>query len=212
MELCGGRMSALPSIKGAVFSLAVEEVSKLVSAGGISRDELARRLQPGDLEILAEPVQVTQWYDIRIYARFVELLRDVEGGGSDDYLRRRGARSAERLIHAGVYQQLEYLNRLQVAKTQDPKERFLAFGRDLRLLTTLSASVYNFMRWESNPDPELPGRHRIEVSEAGPLPTLFDPHIEGFINRMTVQGGEPDLWQARRVRPGLLVFAMTRPL
>jgi hypothetical protein len=205
-------MSALPSIKGAVFSLAVEELSKLVSAGRISQAELARRLEPGDLELLSGPVQVTQWYDIRVYARLVELLRDVEGDGSDDYLRRRGARSAERLIHAGVYQQLEYLNRLQVTKVQDPQERFLAFARDLRLLTTLSASVYNFMRWESRPDPGHPDRHRIDVSEAGPLPTIFDPHIEGFINRMTAQGGEQDLWCARRARPELLLFEMTRPL
>ncbi len=205
-------MPVAPSVKGAVFSLAVEEVSKLVSAGRISEDELERRLEPGDLGILAGPVQGTLWYDIRVYARLVELLRDVDGGGSDDYLRRRGARSAERLIHAGVYQQLEYLNRLQVAKAQDPEERFLAFGRDLRLLTTLSASVYNFMRWEPRPDPDHPGRHRIDVIEAGPLPTIFDPHIEGFVNRMTVQGGEPDLWRARRARPDHLLFEMTRSL
>jgi len=203
-------MPALPSIKGSLFSGIAESVLKLVSSGQISRDELGRRLEPGDLEILDQVVQLTQWYDIRLYERLVVLLRDVEGGGHNEYLRQRGAAAAERLLKAGLYQQMEYLSRTQAGKVTDPKERFLAFGRDLRLLTTLSASLLNFSRWQVQPDPEWPDRYRIEISEATAYPEVLAWQTDGLMNRMATQHGKPNLWSWERVRPDLIVFRMTR--
>jgi hypothetical protein len=205
-------MPALPSIKGSLFSSIAESVLKLVSAGQISRDELRRRLAPGDLEILDQVVQLTQWYDIRRYERLVELLRDVEGGGHNEYLKQRGAQAAERLLKAGLYQQMEYLSRTQAGKASDPQERFLAFGRDLRLLTTLSASLLNFSRWQVQPDPEWADRYRIEISEATAYPEVLAWQTDGLMNRMATQHGEPNLWSWERVRPDLIVFRMNRSL
>jgi len=145
-------MPDIPSIKGGVFSLAVEDLSKLLSDDKISQEELERRLEPQDIAYLDEMVSATKWYPIRSYARILALLRDVEGGGSNDYLRGRGARSAETLLQAGLYQQLAYLKRTQLEQENEPRARFLAFGRDLRLLCTLSASILNFGHWESKPD------------------------------------------------------------
>ena len=142
----------------------------------------------------------------------LELLKDVEGDGSDDYLRRRGAQSAERLLDAGLYQQLEYLNRTQLANTADSLDRFLAFGRDLRLLTTLSGSIYNFTRWESQIDPEIGNRYKIQVSDAKAFPDLMGCAAEGFINRMAKQHGQADLWRWQRAAPDLIVFRMIRDL
>jgi len=152
------------------------------------------------------------WYDIRIYARLLAILKDAEGDGSIDYLRRRGVQSAERLLNAGLYQQLEYLNRTQIASSVDSHDRFLAFGRDLRLLTTLSGSIYNFMRWESQVDPEIRNRYQIQVSEATAFPDDMGWAAEGFINRMAKQHGDPDLWRWQRVAPDLIVFRMIRDL
>lgn len=56
-----------PSIKGAIFQFAIEDLRQLVADGAISREELEARLGPGDA----------------------------------DYLRKRGAESAERLIDRG---------------------------------------------------------------------------------------------------------------
>jgi len=164
------------------------------------------------MEILDRAVQLTQWYDIRSYQRLVELLRDVEGGGHNEYLRQRGTQAAERLLKAGLYQQMEYLNRTQAGRAIDPKERFLAFGRDLRLLTTLSASLLNFSHWQVQPDPEWADRYRIEISGATAYPEVLVWQTEGLINRMATQHGEPDLWSWERVRPDLVVFRMNRSL
>jgi hypothetical protein len=205
-------MAAVPSVKGSLIAASVEDIKKLLQAGTLSESELERRLQPGDLEVLARGVSMMGWYDIRIHARMLELLKDAEGGGSDDYLRQRGAQSAERLLDAGLYQQLEYLNRTQLSNTADSLERFLAFGRDLRLLTTLSGSIYNFMRWESQIDPEVKNRYLIRVSEATAFPDDMGWAAEGFINRMAMQHGDPDLWRWQRPAPDLIVFRMIRDL
>lgn len=205
-------MTQPPAIKGRIFATAVEDVTKLLAAGELRREELPRWLQPEDLAALEQPVVATEWYAIQTYARVCTLLRDVVGGGSDDYLRERGKRSAERLLEAGLYAQLEYLSRAQVAKETDPHARFLAFGRDLKLLTTISSSILSFSRWESKPDPEVAERYRIEVSEARDFPDVLGFTSEGFVNRMAMQHGDSDLWRWERAAPALVVFRMIRPI
>jgi len=203
-------MALVPSMKGRAFGFVVEALVKCVSAGQTSRGEIARRLQPYDLTILDQPLDDFKWYEIRLYAKLAELLRDV--GGGDDRLRRLGADAAENLLQAGLYQQLEYLNRTQVAKETDSHARFAAFGRDLRPLTTLSAVLLNFTRWESKLDPERAEHYVIEVSEASEYPDVLAIIIEGFMNRMSSQLNEPDLWRWQRVRADLVLYRMTRTL
>ena len=206
-EIC---VPNIPSIKGGVFSLAIEDVSKLVSGGEISQEELERRLEPEDLEYLEQEILTVKWYPIRSYARILALLRDTEGGGSNEYLRKRGARSAESLLQAGLYQQLEYLKRTQLEQENDPRARFLAFGRDLRLLTSLSSAIVNFARWVSKPDADHDDRYVIEVSEASDYPDVLCWTTDGFINQMATRHGEPYLWSWERDRPDLIVFRMVR--
>ncbi|HME71489.1 MAG TPA: hypothetical protein VKM54_16700 [Myxococcota bacterium] len=165
-------MATLPSIKGAVFATVVEDVVKLVSSEEISENELARRLTPEDLELLEQPIQAAAWYDIRVYTRFLELLRDTTGEERNDYLIGRGARSAERLLQAGIYHQLEYVKRMQLGKAVSPQEQFLAYRRDLRLCLTLSYSIFNFAHQEIKVDSEHEGRYVIELSEAGAFPEV----------------------------------------
>jgi len=107
---------------------------------------------------------------------------------------------------------MEYLSRTQVAMATNAKERFLAYGRDLRLLTTLSVSLLNFSRWDVRPDPDWSDRYRIEISEATDYPEVLAWQTDGLINRMATQHGEASLWSWERVRPDLIVFRMTRSL
>jgi len=158
-------MSNVPSIKGTVFIRAVEDILKLVSKGTLSRSELQRRLRPADAKVLDQPVAPSSWYDVQIYGRLLEFLRDVEGEGSNEYLRERGARSAELLRQAGLYQQMEYLNRTQAAQQTDARARYLAFGRDLRLLTTMHGSILNFGRQLVKEDPEHADRYLMVYEE-----------------------------------------------
>ena len=202
----------MPSIKGSVFALVVEDLQRLVESRKISRDELDHRLEPSDLEFLDRRVWPTEWCDIRAYARFMELLVEIEGGGSHEYLRRSGAARAARLLQAGLYSQFEYLTQTQLSKAMDADQRFQAFGRDLKRLTTLSASIYNFSRWEPKPAPESKDRYIIEITDASAFPEVFCWSTEGFINWMAAQHGTPDLWRWQRPCPELIVFQMTRSL
>jgi hypothetical protein len=205
-------MAAVPSVKGSVFVNVVEDVGKLISAGELSRAETKRWLAPEDLGLLDEQIFVSHWYDIRVYVRMNELLRDVVGGGSNEFLRERGRETARRLLEAGLYAQLQYLHRAGVAQETDAAARYEAFGRDLRLLSTLSGSIFNFTRWTPLPDPEREGRYRIEVSEAREFPDVVCWRSDGFVNEMASQHGDSDLWSWERPTPDLVLFRMTRAI
>lgn len=203
-------MASIPSIKGSVFAGVVEDVNKLLESGRVSRQDAGRWLRPEDIALLQEPVVITRWYDIRIYTRMNELLREVEGEGSNEYLRGLGRQTARRLLEGGLYSQLEYLNRVEVRNTAEGRSRYAALGRDLRLLTTISASILNFSRWTSLPDPEQEGRYRIEVTQAKAFPEVLAWRSDGFVNEMSAQYESGDMWSWQRVAPDRIVFRMIR--
>jgi hypothetical protein len=203
---------ATPSIKGSVFVSAVDDVRKLLASGGVTRADAARWLQPDDLLLLEREIFVSHWYDVRIYARLNELLRDAVGEGSNEFLRQRGRETARRLLDAGLYAQLQYLHRAEVAKVKDAAARYEAFGHDLRLLTTLSASILSFSRWTPGPDPAHADRYVIEVTDAKDMPEVLCWRSDGFVNEMASQHGDRDLWVWARPRQDLVIFRMTRSL
>jgi hypothetical protein len=200
----------VPSIKGSIFARAAEDVSKLVSSGRLLQAELRRILPEGDLAVLAQTIAPTGWYDVQIYGRLLDLLRSHEGRGENEYLRRRGARSAEALMEAGLYQQMEYLKRTEVVQQTDAKARFVAFGRDLRLLTTLHASILNFSKQTAKVDPDRPGHYIIETTDAAAMPESLCWTTDGFMNRMASGHGHGDLWRWERPSPDRVIYRMRR--
>lgn len=204
-------MAAVPSIKGSIFGRGVEDLLKLVQRGEISRDEVARKLAPGDSAYLDAPIATTGWYDVQAYGRILELLREIEGDGSNEYLRERGAQSAEALLNSGLHQQMEYLSRTQVARARSKEERYRAFGRDLRLLVSMHGTILNFGTQTAKPDPDYADRYILEISEADPYPEPLCWTTDGFINRMARKHDAADLWYWERPSPHLLLFRMTRP-
>jgi hypothetical protein len=171
-------------IKGTAISTVVEDVKRLVDEGHISREDLKSRLEASDLALLEAKIEPISWYDIDAYRRMMELLRDLEGAGDPHYWFRRGARSAAHLIELGFYQQMEYLKRLEVSNTMDPEEKLRAWGRDLRLLVTLSGSLINFGEWQAVLDPDQPDRYRIEICGVTGVPEPFWHAAEGFLCEM----------------------------
>ncbi len=205
-------MATMPSIKGSVFAGIVEAVNKLLAGDALTREEAARWLREEDFALLDQEITVASWYDIRSYDRMNRLLRDVEGGGSNEYLREGGRATARRLLEMGLYSQLEYLQRARVVSARGREERFQAFARDLARLNTLSQSILNFSQWKSRPDPDRDHRYLIEVSEADAVPETLAWRSDGFVNEMANQHGADDLWTWRRERPDLIVFRMTREI
>jgi hypothetical protein len=205
-------MTAVPSIKGSVFAGVVEDVKKLLVAGAVSVEEADRWLEPGDHKLLASPISISSWYDIRAYTRMNELLRDVEGGGDNQYLRERGRETARRLLESGLYAQLEFLHRVEVVSAKGRRARFDAFGRDLRKLATISGSILNFSRWTAAPDAGHEGRYRIDVTEAAHFPEVLCWRSDGFVNEMGTRHGEDDLWGWECIASDHIVFRMLRAL
>lgn len=204
--------SKVPSIKGSVFGLVLEDLRKLVAEGEISREDIEAQLEGGDLVYLEVEVAAIGWYDIRAYGRVLELLRDTVGGGRNEYLCARGARSAEALMERGMYQQMDYLSRTQLSRASDPQERFLAFGRDLKLLGTLSDSIYNFGESVTLIDPDHSDRYVVEFRDAEAFPEVACWTAVGFRNRMAEAHDTPDLWFWERPRPDLVLYRMNRPV
>jgi hypothetical protein len=203
-------MSSVPSIKGSVFARVVEDVLKALDNAGLSRSDAAKWLDPAALALLDQTITVAGWYDIRSYDRMNALLLELEGGGSHEYLREQGRNTARRLLDGGLYAQLEYLQRTQVAKQTEQRNRFEAFGRDLRLLTSLSASILNFSRWSARPDRAKKYRYLIDVTDAAAVPESLCWRSEGFVNGMASVHGGPDLWSWTRPAKDHIVFHMVR--
>lgn len=201
---------AIPSIKGAIFGRAAEDLRKSVADGRLAHDELSRRLAPDDLALIESTLSPSGWYDVAVYGRLLELLKDVEGGGRTGYLRERGAQSAEVLIGAGIYQQMEYLSRVEVMQHEDPEARFQAFGRDLRLLTSLHASLLNFGKQTALVDPDLPDRYVLELTDVAPMPEALCWTTDGFVNRMGREHFDADMWRWERPRADLVRYRMAR--
>jgi hypothetical protein len=205
-------MPSVASIKGSIFASVVEDVNKLVTGGKISVKELTHWLQPTDFDLLHQEISVSEWYDIRAYERMNLLLRDVTGGGKNEYLRRLGKESARRLLESGLYQQMEYLNKMKLHEQTDQKLRFEAYGRDLRLLTTLSRSLLNFSKQAVKMDPQYEYRYLLEYTEAKDIPEVYCWRADGFVNQMAMQNDEPDRWRWERPTPDRIVFYMRRPI
>jgi hypothetical protein len=201
---------ASPAIKGSAFIKVVEDVSKLLARRAVSRTEAQRWLVPDDFPLLDKGVVISSWYDIRTYDRLSRLLLDVDGRGDPQYLRERGRATARRLLTQGLYAQLEYLQRTEASKLASPTARFEAFGRDLRLLTTLSSSMFNFSKWGARPDPSNERRYLIEVTEAHDFPEVLCWTSDGFVNEMGAQSRRnADLWTWERPAGDRIVFRMT---
>jgi hypothetical protein len=205
-------MAERPSVKGSLVATAIEKGRKLLEEGGLSERELETRLRPEDLAVLEEPTNVSKWYDLEFYQRLAELMHDVEGGPRDEYFRKQGFERGLKLIEAGLYQQMEYVERSQVSGELDPKARFEAYGRDLKLFVTLSAAILNFSRWSVVRDPDHADRYRIEVRDAAAFPDFLGWGSEGLINAMASSHGLHDLWRYERIAPDFVVFRMLRPV
>jgi hypothetical protein len=201
-------MAGTPSIKGSVVNGHAEALAKYLAANPVDRETLARRFPDGELELLSRPISTGGWYELSMYQRLLEFMRDYPGQGSNEYLLEAGTRSAEALIRAGFYQQMEYLRRTQVSSRESAAERFEAFGRDLRLLATLTASIMNFATARVELDAEHADRWMIVYECTAPFPEVLCWTTQGFCNRMAEEHGAPELWRWERRRADLVLLRM----
>ncbi len=172
---------AVPSIKGSAFQSVVADLAGLVQSGRIARETVEARLEAEDLALLEEKVLPGVWYPLASYRRMSELLWEVEGNRNPAYLVARGARSAERLFEAGLYQQMQRGEEIGAAK----RERGEAWSEfDGNLMTSLAGAIFNVSRWRYRRHPEDANANRIEVTAARDLPEVSRWAAQGFIEYM----------------------------
>jgi len=163
-----------PSIKGSVFSSVVEDVERLIRAGLVSREKVEAKLGEEVLSHLDESIQPALWYPIESYRALAEILVEIEGGGRMEYMFERGKRSAERLMNAGLYEQLRYASGKDASGTH---QQIRSAGR---LIVTLAPAMFNFTRWSFHVDSDTSKRFTIKVKDAGELPELLRYSAAGF--------------------------------
>jgi hypothetical protein len=196
---------ARPCIKGSVLDQLVADVNRLREAGRISPEQLAARLEPEDLELLERKLSPSTWYPIDCYRRLTEVLLDLEGYGSKDFLRMRGQAVAERLIESGVYQQMERL-KASAAPSMSMEE----YTRRTRLTASIYGAVFNFTHWKVLADPDHPKRLLLEITGAEHYPEVLRYTTEGFLTRSSQERGYRYEWFSERTEPGRILFRMDR--
>jgi hypothetical protein len=197
---------AVPSIKGTAFQSVVEDLRRLLETGRLSRDALEARLEAEDVRLMEEKVLPGLWYPLASYGRFTELLMQVEGSGRTAYVVARGARAAERLFAAGLYQQLARGDEIGEKKRAN-NERWSE--QEANLMTSLAGAIFNVSRWRFVADPALPGTSRIEVSEATALPEVSRWAAQGFVEYTTSRlSGITTRVTSERPTPDRIVFTL----
>jgi len=203
---------SVPSIKGSTFQGVIDDLHAAIAQGSISADQAEARLDRAEVPYLDPEMKTNpaSWYPIDSYRRMVELLLDVVGHGDRGYLIGRGERAAIRLRDAGVYQQVEYVGRINEARggrASTPDE----LKRQLRLIVTLARSIYNFGEWDVEVDGD---RLRVVVNDARALPDISVLTIEGFMNKMGEfsDSPKPIRWVGHRPSASRVEFSMAEPL
>jgi len=206
MPPAGVEPVAVPSIKGTAIQSVAEDIQALIASGRITRQSIEARLEPEDLRILDDKVLPGLWYPLASYRRLTEILIEVDGGGTPDYVVRRGARAAERLFAAGLYLQLERGEELGVQK----RERGEVWTeREGNLVASIAGAIFNVSRWRFRVDATDPAIQHIEVTEAEALPEISRLAAQGFIEYSTSRlSGAPVRVTSERIGRDRIVFTL----
>jgi hypothetical protein len=169
---------AAPSIKGTAFAAVVSDLQQLLASGRVAREAVEARLEAEDLRLLDDKLMPGLWYPLASYARMTELLWEVEGGRDPAYLVARGARAAERLFEAGLYQQMQRGEAIGAEK-RERGEAWTEF--DGNLMASLAGAIFNVSRWRYRRSAEDPTLSSLEVTEAAALPEVSRFAAQGFV-------------------------------
>ena len=196
-----------PAIRGNTFLLAAEDLLSLIARGEITRMAVEVELRQEDLVLLDSKPAAFAWVPIGSYARVLDILLRVEGGGDVAYLRRRGARAAERGFDSGVFAQLRHGAVIGELTESSGKPVFKEL--DGRLMASLSGSIFNFGAWGFRDTGEC---YEVEARNVTPMPDSTRYAIEGFLEVMTARTSLHEVRvRSRRMGSDRIVFTIPYP-
>jgi hypothetical protein len=184
-------------VKGTAIESVVTDVNRLVEEGRISREVLEARLPGADLQLLETKIVPALWYSYGSYGRLMELLFEVEGRRSTEYLVERGRRAADRVRATGLYAQL--------------KGNWSNWGdRVGTILATLGPAMYKDTQWRiaMTGVAERTVAFRIEVDCPAEFPDVCRWPTQGFIGYIaTMYAGDHKVrMTSERVSPERMVY------
>lgn len=186
-------------IRGTAFRTARAEVLALVASGRLSMEDLHARLEPSEISLLDAQASPRTWYPVGAYDRLVQVLVDLEGGGSNEYLVERGRRSIDSLTALALQARIESASRSQGSED-------CWWLRPGPALVALPSAIYSDSNWTLVPGEE-PGRFTIEVTEAGEVPESLRFSLQGVLECLASRliGAEIQV-TSQRPLPDKLVF------
>jgi len=198
-------MPAEPSIKGAAIAKLVEDVQCCLSRSEAVRNRLEARLSAETVRMLEGKVEIGCWYPVGMYNELTDLIWQEEGGGDWDYLRQRGEKMMKRLMDEGLYQQLDFLDRIDRG-LQDKITRE-DVQRTCRLIGSVSGAIRNFGKdsWAWHPKKRgIMVHHLRDALHFSEMLRLVSEGSENFVVQ-TLSPGAPRV-TSERVAPDYIVY------
>jgi len=191
-----------PLVKGSLMLGVVVTMRRHRKQGRISSDELTARLSKSGLEMLEEKIDIGRWYPIRIFCELLDLDWAVGGRGDPDYMRSEGEKAAERLFVSGIYQQLQYAERVGRVHARD------ALIRQAKLITTITGTLYSFLEFRVQLNAQ---ELQIDYGNAAAFSEALRYTTEGFMNQINKRQKSSARWSSKRARPDLVIFTLRLP-
>jgi hypothetical protein len=191
--------------KGSIVVGAVASLRSLRSSGRIGEEQLTARLSGAALELLEQKIDIGRWYPMSAFAELVAFEWDVVAGRDPEYARRGGALGAQRLFQDGRYQQLDFAKRAGRAETRD------GLVRQTKLVTTVTAMLYNFLEVSVGIDPDRPNVLQIVYANAAQFNEPLRYTTEGFMNGINAMQGSARRWTSERTARDRIVFRLEIP-
>jgi hypothetical protein len=193
-----------PSVKGSLMLGAVVSVRRHRKQGRISAEQLAARLGGPALELVDQKIDIGRWYPIKLFTELLDLDWDVGSKRDPAYMRRQGEQAADRLFDSGIYQQLAYAERAdRVLSARQLK-------RQATLITTITGTLYNFLRFDVRLREEMESLEIVYANAA-----LFSEALrhssEGFMNQINQRQRSKLRWSSRREQADVVVFTLPLP-
>ncbi|HME73783.1 MAG TPA: hypothetical protein VKM54_28555 [Myxococcota bacterium] len=155
--------------------------------------------------MLEEKVDIGRWYPIQIFCELLDLDWELGGRRDPNYMQEEGEQAAERLFQSGIYQQLNYAERVERVRARD------ALLRQAKLITTITGTLYHFLEFQVRLDPESGGELEIHYGNAAAFSEALRYTTEGFMNQIHKRQKSPAQWASKRLRPDLVVFPLPLP-
>jgi hypothetical protein len=194
-----------PSVKGSLVLGAVVSVRRHRTQGRVSADQLAARLGGGALELVDQKIDIGRWYPVKDFTELLDVDWDVGSRRDLDYMRRQGEQAADRLFDSNIYQQLSF------AERANRVESAVELKRQSKLITTITGSLYNFLRFEVRIAVERGDALEIVFSNAALFSEALRHSTEGFMNQINKRQGSSHRWLSRRDQPDVIIFTLPLP-